>query len=209
MKPGAALLIVDVQNDFLPGGALPVSEADQVVPIIRSLQNKFDLVVACQDWHPPDHGSFAANHPGKAVGETILLNGLPQTLWPVHCVAGTWGAELAEGIDRSSIQQIFRKGTDPKVDSYGAFYDNQRLHSTGLADFLRSRNVRELYVAGLATDYCVRFSALDALSEGFATIVLPEGTRGIELHPGDIDRALAAIVQAGGRTGSVTDILSS
>jgi nicotinamidase/pyrazinamidase len=209
VKSGAALLIVDVQNDFLPWGALPVPEGDQVVPIIRSLHDKFNLVVACQDWHPPDHGSFAANHPGKAVGDTILLNGLPQTLWPVHCVAGTWGAELAQGIDGSCIQQIFRKGTDPKVDSYGAFYDNQRLHSTALADFLRSRNVQELYVAGLATDYCVRFSALDAISEGFATIVLAEASRGIELRSGDIDRALAAIVQAGGRTGSVTDILSS
>ncbi|MBV8585865.1 MAG: bifunctional nicotinamidase/pyrazinamidase [Verrucomicrobia bacterium] len=209
MRPGSALLVVDVQNDFLPGGALPVPEGDQVVPIIRSLEDKFDLVVACQDWHPPDHGSFAANHPGMAVGDTVLLHGLPQTLWPVHCVAGTWGAELAEGIDRSRIQQIFRKGTDAKVDSYGAFYDNERLHSTGLADFLRSRNVQELYIAGLATDYCVRFSALDSLSEGFSTIVLADASRGIELHSGDIKRALAAIVQAGGRTGWAADILSS
>jgi nicotinamidase/pyrazinamidase len=209
VRPGSALLVVDVQNDFLPGGALPVPEGDQVVPIIRSLQHKFDLVVACQDWHPPDHGSFAANHPGKAVGDTILLHGLPQTLWPVHCVAGTRGAEFAEGIDQSCIEQIFRKGTDPKVDSYGAFYDNERRHDTGLADFLRSNNVQELYIAGLATDYCVRFSALDAISEGFSTIVLPEASRGIELHPGDIERTLAAIVQAGGRTGSVADLLSS
>ena len=161
-----ALIIVDVQNDFCPGGALPVPEGDRVVEVINRIQPGFDLVVATQDWHPADHGSFAANHPGRRPGEQIELAGLPQILWPVHCVQGTPGAELHPGLDRSRIARVFRKGTDPSVDSYSGFFDNGRRASTGLGEYLKDQGVTDVYVCGLATDYCVKATALDAVASG-------------------------------------------
>jgi nicotinamidase/pyrazinamidase len=185
-----ALVIVDVQNDFCPGGALPVPDGDQVVPIINRIQPAFDLVVATQDWHPADHGSFAANHPGCCAGQEIVLAGLPQMLWPIHCVQGTPGAELHPRLDRSRIARVFRKGTDPSVDSYSGLFDNGRRRSTGLGDYLTQQGVTEVYVCGLATDYCVKFTALDAVDLGFKTHLVEAACRGVELHPGDIQRAV-------------------
>jgi nicotinamidase/pyrazinamidase len=185
-----ALIIVDVQNDFCPGGALAVREGDQVVPVINRLQPRFDLIVATQDWHPANHGSFAANHPGRQPGEVIELAGLPQTLWPVHCVQGTRGAELHPGLDRSRISEIIRKGTEPTIDSYSGFFDNGRRAATGLEQFLRDRLVDKVYVCGLATDYCVKATALDALSLGFKTHVIEDASRGVDLRPGDVQRAI-------------------
>ena len=156
-----ALIVVDVQNDFVPGGALAVPEGDRVVPLCNALANSFDLVVATQDWHPADHGSFAANHPGRKVGEVIDLQGLQQILWPVHCVQNTPGAQFVHGLDTSRFARIFQKGTDPAIDSYSGFFDNGHRRSTGLGDYLRSNNVTDVYVCGLATDYCVKFTALD------------------------------------------------
>ena len=162
-----ALIIGDVQNDFCPGGALPVPGGDQVVEVINRMQPKFELVVAIQDWHPADHGSFAANHPGRSPGEQIELAGLPQILWPVHCVQGTPGAELHPGLDRSRIARVFRKGTDPSVDSYSGFFDNGRRSSTGLGEYLKDQGVTDVYICGLATDYCVKATAMDAANLGF------------------------------------------
>jgi nicotinamidase/pyrazinamidase len=185
-----ALVLIDVQNDFCPGGALPVPEGDQVVPVLNRLQPCFDLVVATQDWHPPDHGSFAANHPGRRPGEVIDLHGLAQILWPVHCVQETPGAEFHPALDRGPIAEVFRKGVDPEIDSYSGFFDNGHLRSTGLADYLQSHGVHEVYVGGLATDYCVKFTALDAVGLGFHTHLIQDACRGVNLNPGDVVQAI-------------------
>ncbi|MCS7091405.1 MAG: bifunctional nicotinamidase/pyrazinamidase [Verrucomicrobiota bacterium] len=202
------LLLVDLQNDFLPGGALPVPEGEAVIPLINRLQPHFDLVVATQDWHPPNHGSFAANHPGRRVGDVIDLDGLPQVLWPVHCVQFTWGAEFAPSLDTERIAHVVRKGTDPRIDSYSGFFDNGRRRSTGLAEFLRQQGVNELYVAGLATDYCVRATALDAAHLGFDTRLVMDACRGVNLQPGDVERALDDMARAGVRLMQSRQILS-
>ncbi len=161
------LLIIDVQNDFLPGGALEVPGSGAIVPIINRIGSGFDLVVAAQDWHPHGHGSFASSHPGRAPFERIDLHGLEQTLWPDHCVQGSRGAEFSAELDTRRVEAIFRKGMDPAIDSYSAFFDNGRRKATGLADFLRGRGAKALWLCGLAGDICVHFSALDALDEGF------------------------------------------
>ena len=201
-----ALLLIDVQYDFLPGGALAVPDGDAVIPAANRLQPAFDLVVATQDWHPRGHGSFASSHPGKRVGELGELAGLPQVMWPDHCVQGTRGAELAAELSQSRVEAIFRKGTDPGIDSYSAFFDNGHRKSTGLADYLRGKGVRELTMVGLATDYCVRFSALDARAQGFDVVVVEDACRGVELAAGDVARALEAVRQAGGRVVSVSSL---
>src|SRR6266542_3804176 len=192
-----ALIIVDLQNDFLPGGALPVPHGDEVIPLANELQRHFNLVVATQDWHPPDHGSFAANHPGKQPGDRIILDGIEQILWPVHCVQNTHGAEFASAFDTSRIAHVFQKGIDPLIDSYSTFFDNAHRRHTGLADYLRERSIKDIYLMGLALDYCVKYSVLDACQLGLNTHVILDGCRGIELEHGDIDRALEEMIQAG------------
>jgi nicotinamidase/pyrazinamidase len=192
-----ALIIVDLQNDFLPGGALPVPHGDEVIPVANELQRRFDLVVATQDWHSPDHGSFAANHPGKKPGDRIILDGIEQILWPVHCVQNTHGAEFASSFDTSRIARVFHKGIDPKIDSYSTFFDNAHRRHTGLADYLKKRSIKDIYLMGLALDYCVKYSALDARYLSLNTHVIIDGCRGIELEPGDIDRALNEMKSAG------------
>jgi len=193
-----ALILVDIQYDFLPGGALAVAEGDAVIPVANRLQPQFELIVATQDWHPPDHGSFASNHPGKKAGEMIELGGLPQVLWPDHCVQGTRGAEFHEALDLSRVARIFRKGTDPAIDSYSGFFDNGHRKSTGLGDFLREQGVTDVCVMGLATDYCVRWTALDAIQLGFRTYLTEDGSRGVELNPGDVAAAIEEVRSAGG-----------
>jgi nicotinamidase/pyrazinamidase len=192
-----AFVIVDVQNDFLPGGALPVPHGDEVVPVINRLQQRFDLIVGTQDWHPPDHGSFAANHPGRKPGDRIVLDGLPQILWSVHCVQRTPGADFAPALDRGRWARHFVKATNPNIDSYSTFFDNGRRQATGLADYLREKGVTDVYLAGLATDYCVKFSALDAVSLGFKSHVFIDACRGIDLQPGDVQRAIDEMKAAG------------
>ena len=202
-----ALIIVDVQNDFLPGGALAVPHGVGVIPVANRVSQRFELVLATQDWHPPEHGSFAANHPGRKPGDVIELGGLKQILWPVHCVQNTPGAAFAAELDLHRVARVFRKGIDPDIDSYSTFFDNARRRSTGLADYLRERGARDVYLLGLATDYCVKFSALDALDLGFHTFVIEDGCRAIDLQPGDADRALAEIETKGGtivRSGDLT-----
>ena len=192
-----ALIIVDLQNDFLPGGALPVPHGDEVIPVANELQSRFDLVVATKDWHPPDHGSFAANHPGKKPGDRVILDGIEQILWPVHCVQNTYGAEFAPAFDTSRIAQVFHKGVERNIDSYSTFFDNAHRRETGLADYLKKRSIKNIYLMGLALDYCVKYSALDARHLGLNTHVILDGCRGIELEHGDIDRALDEMIQAG------------
>jgi len=185
-----ALIIVDVQNDFCPGGALAVPEGDQVVPVINRLQQRFALVVATQDWHPPNHGSFAASHPGRKVGEVVDLDGLPQVLWPVHCVQNTPGASFHPQLDMQRIARVFQKGTDPKIDSYSGFFDNGHRKATGMGEFLKQQQVGTVYICGLATDYCVKFTALDAVNLGLTTYVVEDACRAVELQPGDAAEAL-------------------
>lgn len=192
-----ALLLIDIQNDFLPGGSLAVADGDEIIPPINRILGNYDLIVATQDWHPPDHGSFAANHPGRALYEQIELNGLPQTLWPVHCVQHTGGALLAPSLDTRSIRRIFEKGTNPQIDSYSGFFDNGRRHETGLAKWLRNQGVTTLDIGGLATDYCVKFSVLDALSEGFSVNLLLPTCRRVNLAPSDVSDAIEAMKAAG------------
>lgn len=184
------LIVVDVQNDFVPGGALPVPRGHEVVDVANRLMPRFDLVVATQDWHPANHGSFASQHPGRTAGEVIDLDGLPQVLWPDHCVQGTPGADFVPGLDVRRIDRVFHKGTDPAVDSYSGFFDNGHRRATGLADYLNERGATHLYIMGLATDYCVKYTALDARALGFRACLIEDGCRGIDLNEGDIARAI-------------------
>jgi nicotinamidase/pyrazinamidase len=177
----------------VPGG-------DEIVPVVNALLPAFDLIVATQDWHPRDHGSFAANHPGRSAFDQIELNGLPQTLWPVHCVQNTCGALFAPELDTRRIARVFPKGQNADIDSYSGFFDNGHRASTGLAAWLRDRNASELWIAGLATDYCVKFTALDAVREGFRVHLLAKACRGVNLQPGDVDAAIAEMRAQGVRT---------
>jgi nicotinamidase/pyrazinamidase len=185
-----ALIIVDLQNDFCPGGALAVKEGDKIVEVINKLQPKFDLVVATQDWHPKNHKSFASNHLGKKVGEVVSLDGLTQVLWPDHCVQGTVGAELRNDLDKNKIKRVFQKGIDQNIDSYSGFFDNGHKRTTGLDNYLKQQGVNVVYVVGLATDYCVKFTALDAVDLGFKTILILDACKGVELQEGDVARAV-------------------
>jgi len=192
-----ALILIDIQNDFLSGGPLAVPDGDAVIPIANAVQPAFDLTVATQDWHPPNHGSFAENHDNREVGETIQLNGLDQVLWPTHCVQGTQGAEFAEELNRDHWWQIFRKGTNSMIDSYSGFFDNGHRKTTGLGGYLNETGASSVYVMGLATDYCVKYTALDARELGFETYLIMDGCRGVELKHGDIERAIAEMKSAG------------
>ncbi|MFW5757762.1 MAG: bifunctional nicotinamidase/pyrazinamidase [Bacteroidota bacterium] len=175
-----ALIIVDVQNDFLPGGSLAVSDGDKIVPVINALQEKFELVVATQDWHPEDHGSFASNHEGKEPFDKTMLEGLEQILWPDHCVQSSKGADFSGKLKNKRIEAIFRKGMEKQIDSYSGFFDNGKKKATGLADYLRGRGVERVFIAGLAADVCVGFTTLDALELGFETFVIEDATKPID-----------------------------
>src|SRR5215469_53153 len=180
-----ALIIVDVQNDFLPGGALAVPDGDRVISVINELSQEFDLVFTTQDWHPANHCSFAASHPGKKIGDRILIDGQEQILWPVHCVQNTYGAELAAGLHPKVISGGVRisKGTDDRVDSYSGFFDNHRKRATGLEKLLRQHGADELTIVGLATDYCVKATVLDARELGFPVTVHQNACRAVNLSP--------------------------
>jgi nicotinamidase/pyrazinamidase len=192
-----ALLLIDLQYDFCPGGALAVAHGDETIPIANRLMPKFPTIIATQDWHPKNHGSFAVNNEGKKPYDMGELGGLPQVMWPAHCLQGTRGAELHADLDRNLITEVFRKGTDPEIDSYSGFFDNGHKKSTGLGDWLKQRDIKKLYILGLATDYCVKFTALDARQLGFEVAVVVDGCRGVELAPGDSDKAFAEMRAAG------------
>jgi nicotinamidase/pyrazinamidase len=192
-----ALLIVDIQNDFLPEGSLAVPEGDQIIAVVNSLQLKFDFVVATQDFHPADHLSFAANHAGRKVGEFIDLNGLNQILWPVHCVQGSKGSEFSADLVQRHWKQVFQKGMNQEVDSYSGFFDNARRGDTGLSIYLKKNLIERVFVCGLALDYCVKFTALDALSEGFETFLITDATRAVNIDPSDGANSLLELAKTG------------
>lgn len=196
-----ALILVDLQNDFLPGGALAVGRGDEVIPVANRLvaTGEYPLIVATQDWHPAHHASFAANHPGRAVGERIQLDGLDQVLWPVHCVENTGGALFAPGLETRRIHRVFQKGTDPGIDSYSGFFDNGHRKATGLGAFLAGQGVTAVTALGLATDYCVKFTALDARQLGFEVTLIASGCRAVNLAPGDEAAAIEEMREAGVR----------
>jgi nicotinamidase/pyrazinamidase len=176
-----ALIVIDVQNDFCPGGALAVDEGDQVVPLINGLIKRFDHVILTQDWHPAGHSSFASSHPGKAPFETIQMPYGEQKLWPDHCVQGTRGAEFHPGLEWTKAELVLRKGFRRAIDSYSAFFENDHDTPTGLSGYLRERGFEKVTFAGLATDFCVAFSALDARRQGFEATVILQACRGIDL----------------------------
>lgn len=192
-----ALILVDLQNDFMPGGPLAVPDGDQTVAVANDLIPRYDIVVATQDWHPANHGSFADNHPGQDLFTVIDLDGLDQVLWPVHCVQGTPGTEFHPDLQRADITKVFPKGLDPVIDSYSGFHDNGHRRATGLGDWLREQGVKAVDILGVATDYCVKFTALDARAEGFVTRLIVPGCRGVNLRPGDVDQALNDMAAAG------------
>jgi len=192
-----ALILVDIQNDFLPGGPLAVPLGDEIIPLVNELQNSFSLVVATQDWHPQSHKSFASNHPGKKAFETIILHGLEQVLWPNHCIQGSPGAQIHSSINVNKVEGIFRKGMDVEIDSYSAFYDNGYKKSTGLAGYLRERKIKKVYVCGLAADYCVYYTAKDSLKENFETYIIEDATRAID--PNGFVKATEKILSSGGQ----------
>ena len=175
-----ALIIIDMQNDFMPGGALAVPKADLIIPYINKIQSDFDLVVATQDWHPADHLSFYTQHEGKkAFDEVILPNGVKQTLWPPHCIQGTHGAEFHKALNLNKVAAIFRKGMNRDCDSYSAFFDNAKEHKTGLYEWLLALGVDSLSFAGVATEFCVSASAADASALGFSVEILASGVAGL------------------------------
>ncbi|WP_310993024.1 bifunctional nicotinamidase/pyrazinamidase [Aequorivita marina] len=174
------LVVIDVQNDFMPGGTLAVPNGDKIVPVINRIQDKFDLVVASQDWHPQNHVSFASNHDGKSTFDEIEVQGQKQTLWPDHCVQETEGAEFHTNLNTHSWETIFRKGTDCNIDSYSAFYDNGHLKATGLTGYLKEKGASQVFFCGLAADICVYYSAMDAFKEGFACFFIEDASQALD-----------------------------
>ena len=190
------LLIIDVQNDFCPGGALAVADGDATVPVINRLSERFGHVAVTQDWHPSGHSSFASSHPGSSAFETIAMPYGPQTLWPDHCVQGTSGAALHPLLSTERAELIIRKGFRPEIDSYSAFFENDQRTPTGLAGYLRERGLKKIFLVGLATDYCVHYSAVDARRLGFDTVVIEAGCRAIDLN-GSLAAAWTSMQEAG------------
>lgn len=197
MNKKKALIMVDLQNDFCRGGSLAVPDGDSVVPLANQLQNHFDIIIATQCWHPKDHTSFAANHPGHRIGDVIQLGNLSQILWPEHCVQNSFGAQFHPQLDIHRLNKTIHKGIDKNIDGYSTFFDNAHLRSTGLGEYLKAEQVTDVYLLGLATDYCVKYSALDAVHLGFAVNVIIDACRGIDLNRGDIEKALNEMKNAG------------
>lgn len=192
-----ALILVDIQKDFCSGGALAVPQGELIIPIVNELQKDFNLIVATQDFHPSNHKSFASNNPGAKIGTLGSLNGLPQVMWPNHCVQGTDGVDFHPELNMSKVSKIFPKGTNPEVDSYSGFFDNDQKSSTGMGEWLKKQNVTEVVVVGLALDYCVKATAIDAHKLGFKTSVLVQATKAVNLSPDDGDKAIAELKQLG------------
>lgn len=197
MENPEALLLIDIQNDFLPGGALAVPHADGIFPLANQIQAYFTQIIATKDWHPANHISFISNHPTHQVFDTLYLSGIPQVLWPIHCVQETKGAEFPPQLQLDKISKIIYKGTDPNLDSYSGFFDNAHRKATGLEDYLRAQNIHTLYIMGLATDYCVLYSVQDAIKLGFRTIVIEDGCFGINQNPDAAKNAFKTMQECG------------
>lgn len=196
-----ALIIVDVQNDFCEGGALEVKNGNEIIPVINKLikSNKFDEIIATQDWHPKNHKSFASNHKNKNVYDVIKLNGITQVLWPDHCVQRKKGSRFHKDLNLDKKFKVFKKGTNPEIDSYSGFYDNDHKSSTGLSEYLKKKKVEKVYITGLATDYCVKFTAIDSIKEGFSTFVIKDAVKGVNINKRDSQIAFADMKIAGVR----------
>lgn len=197
MENKASLILVDLQNDFCHGGSLAVPDGDAVISIANQLQHYFDIIVATKDWHPQNHVSFSSSHVDKKVFDVVSVGNLNQVLWPNHCVQHSKGAEFHPDLDISLINKIIYKGTNKNVDSYSAFFDNSHLRETGLADYLHEHHIKDVYIMGLATDYCVKYSCLDAVQLGFNTYLIEDACRGVEIKKGDINKALLEMKNRG------------
>ena len=193
-----ALIVVDIQNDFCKGGSLEVADGEKIIPYINHLMktNNYDEIILTQDFHPTEHKSFAVNN-GKSVGEIIDLNGISQTMWPVHCVQGTLGVEFHPDLEKNHATYIIKKGMNPEIDSYSAFFDNQKLIDTGLSNYLKSKNIEIVEIVGLALDYCVKYTCIDAVSEGFKVILYFKGTKAVNLHPNDAKNTIFELLEKG------------
>ena len=174
------LVLVDIQNDFLKGGSLAVPEGEKIIKPINKIIKQYDLVIATKDWHPKNHISFASNHSDKKIGDIINVNGIDQVLWPDHCIQNSYGSDFPEQLDISKLAKVVYKGSNANIDSYSGFFDNGNFRSTGLSDYLKSKNINKIDYVGLATDYCLKYTALDSVSEGFKTRVLVDCIRGID-----------------------------
>ena len=192
-----ALIIVDMQNDFLPGGALAVAGGDEIIPEINRLSIEYDLVVATQDWHPHNHGSFASQYEGASPFEMGQLGGMPQVMWPDHCVQGSFGADLTRELGQERVEAVFRKGMNPEIDSYSAFFDNGKLKATGLEGYLRGRGVTEVHICGLAADYCAWYTAKDAIALGFEAVIMLDAVKAI--NPEEFDKIKQEFLGLGGK----------
>jgi len=192
-----ALILVDIQNDFLPGGSLYVPRGEEIIPLVNRLQNEYPVVLATQDWHPAGHESFASSHPGAQIFDQIQLYGLQQTLWPDHCIQQTAGAAFSTALDTKNIDRVFQKGTNPQVDSYSGFFDNGKREDTGLAAYLKAKGVTAIDVVGLAADFCVYYTAMHGLELGFKTRIIEAATRAI--NPDDFAEKAQVFVKNGGQ----------
>lgn len=192
-----ALLLIDLQNDFLPGGAIPVPHGEAVMPLANQLQGAFKWVVATQDWHPANHKSFASSHPGRKPGDTTHFKRTLQLLWPMHCVQNTRGAELSPALMLNRVNKVFRKGTEADIDGYSAFFDAGHTRATGLNEYLQDKHVTDIYLMGLGTDWCVKATALDAVALGFKTFLIEDACRGFNLKPDDAKAAVEEMRLAG------------
>lgn len=197
MRTKNALIMVDLQNDFCQGGNLAVPGSEEIIPHANRLQEHFDLVIATQDWHPSNHTSFARNHPKYKVGDVVSLGSMQQILWPVHCIQESFGANFHPQLNINKVAKVFHKGVDSQIDSYSAFFDNAHLRSTGLKEYLHNLGVENVYIMGLATDYCVKYSTLDAIYLGFNVYVIADACRGVDLKSGDVDQAFEDMRRAG------------
>lgn len=191
-----ALIMVDIQNDFCPGGQLEVPEGDKIIPVVNKIQVIFETIVATKDWHPKNHSSFASQH-HAAIGEVIDLNGIPQIMWPNHCIQDSWGAEFHAALQTGKIDKVITKGSNPLIDSYSGFFDNARLQKTELDSYLKQHEIGQIYICGLATDYCVKFTALDAKSLGYDVTVIIDACKGVNIHPDDVVKSLDEMTLAG------------
>jgi nicotinamidase/pyrazinamidase len=200
------LIITDIQNDFCPGGALAVAEGDKIIPIVNTLARKFDKVVATQDWHPPGHASFASTH-NKEPYDIITIDEIQQVLWPVHCVTGSFGADFHKDLDLREVDLIIRKGNDLKIDSYSTFLENDKKTVTGLHYYLKGFSIQNLYLCGLATDYCIYYSAMDAKEMGFNVGVILDACRGIDVPAGNIAASVERMKERGIRIMNHDDLL--
>ncbi len=207
IKKKNALLVVDVQNDFCPGGTLAIQEGDKVIPVINQIQPIFDTIIATRDWHPPNHVSFAVNHPGKNVYDVIDIKGISQVLWPPHCVSGSIGAAFHPGLETERFKLILHKGMNQALDSYSIFLENDKKKLTGMDDFLRSLEITRIFLCGLATDYCVFYSAIDAISFGFETCVVIDACCGVDVPERNIERAIRLMKSSGVKIISSLELL--